>query len=95
VWYELGYAIAAGKPVLLIALDEPNKRYPFDIQHRYVIQYKTESARDFQALGAELTTRMKAVLEKEERLERVVTAPSVAEVQGLSQHELVALNNDR
>jgi hypothetical protein len=91
VWYELGFAIAAGKPVLLIALDEPNKRYPFDIQHRHVIRYKTDSARDFQALGADLTTRLKAVLEKEEKLERVVMAPSVADVQGLSQHELVAL----
>lgn len=91
VWYELGYAIAAGKPVLLIALDEPNKRYPFDIQHRHVTRYKTDSARDFQALGSELTARLKAVLEKEEKLERVVMAPSVADVQGLSAHELVAL----
>jgi len=91
VWYELGYAIASEKAVLLIALDEPNKRYPFDIQHRHVVRYKTDSARDFITLGTELTTRLKALLEKEEKLERVVTSPSVADVQGLSQHELVAL----
>jgi nucleoside 2-deoxyribosyltransferase len=91
VWYELGYAIAAGKPVLLIALDEPNKRYPFDIQHRHVIRYKTDSARDFKLLASEITTRLSAVLEKEEKLERAVMAPSVADVEGLAQHELVAL----
>jgi nucleoside 2-deoxyribosyltransferase len=91
VWYELGYAVAAGKPVLLMALDEPSKRFPFDIQHRHVIRYKTDSARDFKALATELTSRLRAVLAKEEKLERVVMTPSVASVEGLSQHELVAL----
>jgi len=91
VWFELGYAIAAGKPVLLLAVDEPNKRFPFDIQHRHVIRYKTDSSRDFDALRAELKSRLRAVLDKEEKLERVVTSPSVADVKGLAQHELVAL----
>jgi len=91
VWFELGYAIAAGKSVLLLATDEPGKRFPFDIQHRHVIRYKTESARDFTALAGEITSRMRAVLEKEEKLERVVAAPSLAAVEGLAQHELVAL----
>src|SRR6266498_1805038 len=31
VWYELGFAIASGKPVVLISLAEPNRRFPFDV----------------------------------------------------------------
>lgn len=91
VWFELGYAIAAGKPVLLLATDEPGKRYPFDVQHRHVIRYRTDSIRDFHSLAEEITLRLRALLEKEEKLERAVSPPSLADIEGLAQHEIVAL----
>jgi nucleoside 2-deoxyribosyltransferase len=50
VWFELGYAIASAKPVVLVCVDAPDRRFPFDIQHRAVIVYRTESARDFDGL---------------------------------------------
>jgi hypothetical protein len=91
VWFELGYAIALGKPVVLVALNDHTRRFPFDIQHRHVIRYRTDSASDFARLQDEITTRLRAILQKEERLERVVQPTSIAEIEGLSQHELVAL----
>jgi len=91
VWFELGYAIASGKPVVLLALDEPNRKFPFDIQHRPVVRYRTDSASDFDNLRDQITSRLKAILAKEEKLERVVQPTSIADVEGLSQHELVAL----
>ena len=34
VWYELGFAFASGKPVVLLCGDErTGKKYPFDVQH--------------------------------------------------------------
>ena len=53
--------IAAGKPVLLLALDEQNKRFPFDVQHRHIIRDKNDFARDFTVLGDEITVRLRAV----------------------------------
>src|SRR5258708_18321607 len=91
VWFELGYAIAAGKPVILVWLYAPDRRFPFDIQHRAVIVYRTESPRDFEELKQEITTRLEAILLKEDRLEQLSESSVVAEVEGLSQMEIVAL----
>jgi nucleoside 2-deoxyribosyltransferase len=76
VWFELGLAIASGKPVVLIAQDDPARKFPFDVQHRHIIRYRTESTRDFANLATDITTRLKAVLQKEERLERAVQPSS-------------------
>lgn len=38
VWYELGFAYATGRPVIMVCSDErSDRRYPFDIQHRSII----------------------------------------------------------
>jgi hypothetical protein len=40
VWYELGYAFAAKRPVVMVCSEErTGKKYPFDIQHRSIIAY--------------------------------------------------------
>ena len=45
VWYELGFAFASGRPVVMVCSNERiGHKYPFDIQHRAVITYKPESA---------------------------------------------------
>lgn len=44
VWYELGFAYDAGRPVVMVCSKErPDKRYPFDIQHRTIIPYGADS----------------------------------------------------
>ncbi|MDE0127325.1 MAG: hypothetical protein OXN97_22395 [Bryobacterales bacterium] len=64
VWYELGFAYAASKPVILTCCTERTGALPFDIRHRNVIKYKSESVSDFEKLKQRVTERAKALLEK-------------------------------
>jgi hypothetical protein len=91
VWFELGYAIAARKDVVLVCSDQRDKRFPFDVQHRAIITYKTESASDFATLGKRITERLRAALRKQVELGNVATLSPVRETEGLSAHEVVAL----
>lgn len=59
VWYELGFAFALKKPVVLTC--EEGRRLPFDIQHRHVIHYQTESGSDFVRLRQQITERAEAL----------------------------------
>jgi hypothetical protein len=36
VWFELGFAFACGKPVVLICAASRSSRFAFDIQHRQI-----------------------------------------------------------
>ena len=63
VWYELGFAYAAGKPVILVCCDERKGELPFDIRHRKVIHYKSESPSDFESLGVEVRMRAEVLLQ--------------------------------
>lgn len=66
VWFELGFAIAVSKPVILVCEHQPDRRFPFDVQHRSIILYKTESARDFDSLKTRIIQRIKAAVLKEQ-----------------------------
>lgn len=91
IWFELGFAIAAYKDVVLICSDHRETKFPFDVQHRNIISYKTGSPRDFEQLGAKVKDRLSALLEKEQTLSSVVEASKLQKIQGLEQHEVVAL----
>lgn len=91
VWFELGFAIAIFKEVVLVCSSERKTRFPFDVQHRNITRYKTESPRDFEQLKEEITKRLIAILGKGETLGRVAGMPSIADTEGLSHHEMVAL----
>lgn len=91
VWFELGYAIACGKEVVLVCSEERQSKFPFDIQHRTIIKYSTGSTRDFEKLKEEITTKIKALLQKAERLTNVTEVSKVAKFEGLDQHEVYAL----
>lgn len=62
VWYELGYALALGKSVVMICCKNRQGRYPFDIQHRNVIEYDSDSKSDFDALKNRITQRIKSII---------------------------------
>lgn len=62
VWYEVGFAYALGKDVILVS--EKQTQYPFDIRHRNVIAYDTDSAQDFTILKESIIRRGKAILSK-------------------------------
>lgn len=91
VWFELGFAVAVPKDVVLVCSDERESKFPFDVQHRNIISYKTESSSDFDALRRKITQRINALISKRKEIDRLSKPASVAETNGLAQHELVAL----
>lgn len=90
VWFELGYALACGTPVVLICSSERQSKFPFDIQHRHIITYRTESSSDFERLSSEVTERLRAALAKEKKV-RSLSQSSLRETKGLEPHEIAAL----
>lgn len=90
VWYELGYAVSARKPVVMICRAD-RERFPFDVQHRTIVRYKTDSASDFADLGHEVTRRLKAALETRLRIDSVEGLSPATAKAGLTEHELVGL----
>jgi hypothetical protein len=92
VWYELGYAFALGKPVIMVCSEErTGKKYPFDIQHRSIITYMTDSPSDFDTLTGSLTTKIKAMMAQGEVLEQIAEADPLVSIEGLSPTEILAL----
>jgi len=91
VWFELGYAIATRTDVVLVCSDQRKKAFPFDVQHRNIIMYTTESLRDFEEFKNKITERIQALLTKQEKLGDLKTTSPVADVEGLNQQEIVAL----
>jgi hypothetical protein len=63
IWYEIGYALASNKPIVLVCMDPRPTPFPFDIRHRQVILYSLDAPSDFHLLGAEITSRLMAQLE--------------------------------
>ena len=92
VWYELGYAFASRKSVVMVCSDErKGSRFPFDIQHRTVVGYQSESSSDFEQLQQKIKERIEALLTKDERLQQIAESDPVAPREGLSQPELAVL----
>jgi hypothetical protein len=91
VWFELGYAIAYQKEVVLVCSKDRKTKFPFDIQHRNIILYPTESTSDFDELKTAITKRIKALMKKEVILDEVKQMSPIAETKGLQQHEVAAL----
>lgn len=91
VWFELGYAIASQREVVLICSEERKSHFPFDVQHRSIIKYSTESPQDFEKLQKQITVRLKALLQKKMQLSKVSQMSSIAKLEGLEQWEIAAL----
>lgn len=92
VWFELGFAIACGKEVVLICADARTTKFPFDVQHRTIIKYATGSPSDFTALKTNITTKIQAYLEKAQALGNVSAMTQLATPsEGFADHEVVAL----
>lgn len=90
VWYELGYAFACQKDVVLVCSDERKDKFPFDIQHRHIITYKTSSTSDFNTLEGTITRKITALQEKSKTVKILNTTP-VVETEGLKSHEIAIL----
>ena len=91
VWFELGYAIASNRDVVLVCSDERKAHFPFDVQHRKIIRYATQSSSDFEIARSAVTEQLKAVLKKRENLGKLGSVTSVSKVEGLEQYEIAGL----
>jgi hypothetical protein len=90
VWYELGYAFAIGRPVVMVCSEErTGKKYPFDIQHRSIIEYLADAPSDFSRLHEKLVAKLKALGEKGELLRNIAASDLITPVQGLSPSEVM------
>lgn len=89
VWYELGYAFACGKSIIM-ACSEERQKFPFDIQHKFIITYKTASLSDFKDLSRRITTKIKAIENKIKTNVALSNIP-VQKVEGLKAHEFAIL----
>jgi len=91
VWFELGFAIATGKEVVMVCSSERTTKFPFDVQHRSIIRYSSESVRDFESLRKQIVTKIKAIIHREESLPKVSELAKLNKIEGLDQHEIVCL----
>jgi nucleoside 2-deoxyribosyltransferase len=91
VLYELGYAIALNKPVVIICSTAAAERFPFDVRHRAIVEYAPESLSDFNKLQADITRRLKAILIRETEIHNIVTSPPQKGSRGLKPYEITAL----
>jgi hypothetical protein len=91
VWFELGFAIAASKDVVLVCSEERKTHFPFDVQHRSIIKYRAGAPQDFVELRESITKRIKALLGKQGEIALASSISPVKNTEGLSQHEIVAL----
>lgn len=89
IWYELGYAFACGKNVIMVCSEEREK-FPFDIQHKSIIKYRTTSKSDFISLEDSITTKLKAVLQKSKTIQNLTQTP-VSVIEGLQPYEITTL----
>ncbi len=90
VWFEVGYAIASRRDVVMICSSKTTK-FPFDVQHRAIIKYGTSAPRDFTKLQENITQRLKALLSKEADLGTLANMSPVVTIQGLEQFEIACL----
>jgi len=90
VWYELGFAIASGKDVILVCSDERLGSFPFDIRHRQIINYKTGSTSDFDALGEAITKKVLAYTQSKKTVKILSNTP-VVPTEGLNSSEIALL----
>ena len=90
VWYELGYAFACEKDVVMICSEERTGKFPFDIQHRQIIMYKTSSKSDFELLEDTITKKINAYINNSNTVKAINSAP-IADREGLKSHEIAMI----
>lgn len=73
VWMELGYALAMNRPAVILCDKAVRSRLPFDIQHRPVILYRTDSKSGYDELEREIVRLVKNQLTTEQRITSSLT----------------------
>ncbi|MEW6202447.1 MAG: hypothetical protein AB1546_10750 [bacterium] len=94
VWFELGFAKAMQKEIVMICSSERerrDKKFPFDIQHRSIIVYKTDTPSDFEKLSNDIIKKIKAASERNKETLSIKSMSITKDTEGLTPHEIAML----
>ena len=91
VWFELGFAIAAQKEVVMVCSDERQTKFPFDVQHRTIIKYKTGAPRNFKILQEQIKDKLEAIMKKDSVIRKTSDFSKIKPIDGLDSIEVIAL----
>jgi hypothetical protein len=93
VWLELGYALAINRPVVILCDKQLRSKLPFDIQHRPVIFYRSDSKSGYEELEKRIKLNIKNELEKDNR---ITSAPVIKsgshQLEDLQDYEVAILS---
>lgn len=93
VWLELGFALATDKPTVILCDKGIRERLPFDIQHRPVILYSTDSKSGYEDLEDRIVREVKNQLEAASRLKRTpVVQSGASDTKDLKGYEIAILS---
>jgi len=96
VWLELGYALALNKPTLILCDRQIRERLPFDVQHRPVIFYSTDSKSGYDDLEGKVAIEIKNLVrmvasDAEQRPILQLGAADIGELKGYEISVMAAL----
>lgn len=93
VWLELGYALALNKPTVILCDRGLRDRLPFDVQHRPVIFYSTESKSGYDELEAKVASEVRnlARLVDSEAAQAPMLQLQISDVGDLKGYEVAVL----
>ncbi|MBH1527715.1 hypothetical protein I5T99_01450 [Stenotrophomonas maltophilia] len=93
VWLELGYALALNRPVVILCEKGKRPRLPFDVQHRPVVFYRTDSRSGYEELESNLVKLIQHELSNEQRSQLAPTLnPNIANNTDLDANEIAVLS---
>lgn len=93
VWLELGYALALNRPAVILCDKSIRARLPFDVQHRPVILYRTDSRSGFDELESNIVKWVRNELKSDRRLKNVpVLKPGSENKSDLEDYEVEILS---
>jgi len=90
VWYELGFAIANGKPVVIVCSDDRPGPLPFDVQHRNILRYCYRPD-DVESFRSDITGRLRRVHGSRRHLQHLAASRNGNDIAGLRAREAAAL----
>lgn len=90
VWYELGYASAIGKDVVMVCDNEKRERLPFDINQRSVIFYDAGAPSDFSKLETQIAEKIEAYKNTQKNIDTLSETP-ISDARGFNTYELALL----
>jgi len=93
VWLELGYALALDRPTVILCDQSKRKKLPFDIQHRPIIFYRTDSRSGYDELESNIIKWIRNELKISNRVKKIrVLKPGSESETDLEDYEVAVLS---